>query len=122
MQHPLEVPQLLHLAAAMLCIPVQTATVERGFSMSVRMLMKGEVSEFDFDVAAHIVKDCGGMRSGSHPLTIGKLFKAVNDLELPFTLICRVEMMPLSGIVIRPLLSVMVVMMLAVMMVVRWSP
>ena len=89
-QHRLEVPHLLHLAAAMLCIPVQTATVERGFSMNrlfkhklsnrmrlitldsmtrVCMLMKGEVSEFDFDAAVHIVEDCGGMRSGSHPLT-----------------------------------------------------
>ena len=70
-QHPLEVPQLLHLAAAMLCIPVQTATVERGFSMNrlfkhklsnrmrlitLRMLMKGEVSEFDFDVAVIVAQ------------------------------------------------------------------
>lgn len=111
-QHMPTLPHIIALAAIMFVIPVQTATVERGFSlhrvfkhrltnrmrlitldslMRVKMLAP-ELCEFDLEAALAVVTECGGMRSGSHPLTIGQLFKAVCDLELPYTMADGVDL------------------------------
>jgi hypothetical protein len=105
--HAATVPHVLHLAVIMFTIPVQTATVERGFSMHrvikhrltnrlrlatldalmrVKLLGPSDVTTFNFDAATAAINEVGGMASGKHPMLVGRLLQAVSDLHLPLDL------------------------------------
>lgn len=105
-------PHALQLAYVALCVPVQTATVERGFSMhrvikhkltnSLRLVtidslmrlkllgpadaqaMAGFKSQIDF--AVDVVNESGGFGGDKKPLYIGKLFKAACNIDVPVSL------------------------------------
>jgi hAT family C-terminal dimerisation region len=102
--HSATIPVIVRLALVMFTIPVQSATVERGFSMhrvfkhrltnSLRLVTldalmrvkllgpREDVCEFDFDAAAEVVKAKGGL-NGDHPSMFGRLHKAASDLDVP---------------------------------------
>lgn len=118
--HGAVIPRMITLAQICRCIPVQSASVERGFSMHklikhklrnalrlvtldsllrVKLLGFGSFDQWLSDAhreetdilieeATEIIGRSGGLRSGQHPLTLGKLFKACCELDVPCDLAC----------------------------------
>jgi hypothetical protein len=108
-QDAVKFPHALRLAYVAFSIPMQSASVERGFSMhrvikhrltnSLRLITldslmrmkllvhheEDEVPTFDIDAAVGVITDTG-MHGNKKPLMIGQLFKAACDIDMPVSL------------------------------------
>jgi hypothetical protein len=110
--HLPSIPYIFQLACIMFTIPVQSATVERGFSMHrvfknrlsnrlrlvtldslmrVKLLSPSQLTKSELDAAVLVIQEKGGMND-KHPMLIGRLFRAACNVEVPIDMVEGVDL------------------------------